>query len=623
MHALHSLAHRAPPATRTRVRWQPYSSISASASLSIPSRSPYPITPSSSVSSSSPTIHDSSINEQILKDFPFNRNNYAIGLVDQAVKSLSEIWHPQDIPLVFLSSSRAMVSIGPPQQIPKQKPHNLRRNNQLPSPISPSTRPSPPSPVSTPFGKQLSLSHQNISTASDVHDNLVPIKGFVHEVLRRSRTSGCVLQTALCYLEAVRPKIPEIARQEREGGPQAEKPPERIMIATEDELRAELHYDTSPDIRWDSIINTEKCLDDDLMATVRVYDSDLQDASNPIGCSLSQDHDAGPKHQTPNASSISTSPLPSPLLCPRRAFLACLILASKFTQDKCYSNRAWAKLSGLPPREIGRCERALGEALEWRLWVGKPPVTTQTSPTIKRPVVRSQSESSLRSTSTFSVWNQSSPPSTAYPLTTRSSSHGGLRRCATLPPDAFTVSIPEYPSCDKTAGDPTGAIPDTLFDHDMSDQTPPTFTSSITPTPSSFTYASSCSVEMMNSSPSPSTPGLSYSPSSTESSSGDRTIQMSTFLDESMTPFNSSYRGVLNSAMCPWLDHPDGKEPSSMVPHCQHVDKTHPDLDLAPPLIRNFQENLLTHKAPPGLRFDPAWHLWFADTASLSPFGSE
>ncbi|TFK54190.1 hypothetical protein OE88DRAFT_1624660, partial [Heliocybe sulcata] len=61
--------------------------------------------------------------------------------------------------------------------------------------------------------------------------------------------------------------------------------------------------------------------------------------------------------------------LPSPLLCPRRTFLASLILASKFMQDKCYSNRAWAKLSGLHPREIGRCERALGEALEWRLWV--------------------------------------------------------------------------------------------------------------------------------------------------------------------------------------------------------------------------------------------------------------
>jgi len=66
-------------------------------------------------------------------------------------------------------------------------------------------------------------------------------------------------------------------------------------------------------------------------------------------------------------------PLPSPLLCPRRTFLASLILASKFMQDKCYSNRAWAKLAGLPAREIGRCERALGEALGWRLWVGKVP----------------------------------------------------------------------------------------------------------------------------------------------------------------------------------------------------------------------------------------------------------
>jgi hypothetical protein len=49
------------------------------------------------------------------------------------------------------------------------------------------------------------------------------------------------------------------------------------------------------------------------------------------------------------------SPLPSLLLSPRRTFLAALILASKFSQEKCYLNRAWAKLSGLPPREIGRC----------------------------------------------------------------------------------------------------------------------------------------------------------------------------------------------------------------------------------------------------------------------------
>ena len=34
------------------------------------------------------------------------------------------------------------------------------------------------------------------------------------------------------------------------------------------------------------------------------------------------------------------------LLCPRRTFLASVILASKFLQNKCYSNCAWAKLLG-------------------------------------------------------------------------------------------------------------------------------------------------------------------------------------------------------------------------------------------------------------------------------------
>ncbi|KAJ7202927.1 Choline/Carnitine o-acyltransferase-domain-containing protein [Mycena rebaudengoi] len=32
-------------------------------------------------------------------------------------------------------------------------------------------------------------------------------------------------------------------------------------------------------------------------------------------------------------------------------------------QDKCYSNCAWAKLSGLPAREIGRCEHTLGDTV--------------------------------------------------------------------------------------------------------------------------------------------------------------------------------------------------------------------------------------------------------------------
>jgi hypothetical protein len=86
------------------------------------------------------------------------------------------------------------------------------------------------------------------------------------------------------------------------------------------------------------------------------------------------------------------SPVFYPLLCPRRTFLAFPILASKFTQDRCYLSKAWAKLSGLLtlPRGIGRCEQVLGDALERRLWVGKSPASCPVpSSASSRVVIRS------------------------------------------------------------------------------------------------------------------------------------------------------------------------------------------------------------------------------------------
>ncbi|QRV93179.1 cyclin [Ceratobasidium sp. AG-Ba] len=61
-----------------------------------------------------------------------------------------------------------------------------------------------------------------------------------------------------------------------------------------------------------------------------------------------------------------------PLLDPRRVYLAAIILGSKFLLDRTYTNKTWAAVSGLDALEVGRCERALGEALHWRLWVGGP-----------------------------------------------------------------------------------------------------------------------------------------------------------------------------------------------------------------------------------------------------------
>jgi len=65
----------------------------------------------------------------------------------------------------------------------------------------------------------------------------------------------------------------------------------------------------------------------------------------------------------------------SPLLDPRRVYLAAIILGSKFLLDRTYTNKTWAAVSGLDALEVGRCERTLGEVLQWRLWVGGPSST--------------------------------------------------------------------------------------------------------------------------------------------------------------------------------------------------------------------------------------------------------
>ena len=214
-----------------------------------------------------------------------------------------------------------------------------QKNEQLSPPISepnlstPQTSTTTISPTATTSTTATSLLPGNDS-------DLLPIRSFVHEVLRRSRTSGIVLQTALCYLEAVRPGIPNLLREEKLGIRAYYEPETRILPATEAEIAQEAVLNV--------LENSEESEgNDDGMNTVRVADD-------------THDFDSEPNE---TFSHLTSASLPSPLLCPRRTFLASVILASKFSQDKCYSNRAWAKLSGLPPREIGCCERALGQAL--------------------------------------------------------------------------------------------------------------------------------------------------------------------------------------------------------------------------------------------------------------------
>lgn len=50
-------------------------------------------------------------------------------------------------------------------------------------------------------------------------------------------------------------------------------------------------------------------------------------------------------------------------------FLAALILASKYIQDRNYSGRAWSKISGLKLEELYSNEQVFLQAVEWKLHI--------------------------------------------------------------------------------------------------------------------------------------------------------------------------------------------------------------------------------------------------------------
>ena len=75
-----------------------------------------------------------------------------------------------------------------------------------------------------------------------------------------------------------------------------------------------------------------------------------------------------PKHDFTMPQSIDSFSCRA-MQCGRRMFLAALILASKYLQDRNYSTRAWGKISGLKAVEINANERVFLKAVNWKLHV--------------------------------------------------------------------------------------------------------------------------------------------------------------------------------------------------------------------------------------------------------------
>ena len=78
-----------------------------------------------------------------------------------------------------------------------------------------------------------------------------------------------------------------------------------------------------------------------------------------------------PKHDFTMEQS-EDSPAYRAMQCGRRMFLAALILASKYLQDRNFSARAWSKISGLQTCEINSNEMAFLSAVSWKLHIPQP-----------------------------------------------------------------------------------------------------------------------------------------------------------------------------------------------------------------------------------------------------------
>lgn len=167
--------------------------------------------------------------------------------------------------------------------------------------------------------------------ASSSQASVLPLRHFIKEVLRRSRSTCSTLQTALYYIHKSRDVIRE-----------------RVRAAEEAKIQL-----------------------------MRIKSSGQVDAASWNGFTLPSppygDHDQymSQGHLSPSPQNIAAllAKVRDPVLCGRRMFLAALICASKFLQDRTYSNRAWAKISSLPCQEINTNEKAFLQVLDYNLCV--------------------------------------------------------------------------------------------------------------------------------------------------------------------------------------------------------------------------------------------------------------
>ena len=97
--------------------------------------------------------------------------------------------------------------------------------------------------------------------------SLLPLKSFVRS-LKRPCTYGSVMQTALCYLGAIRPQVPEILCNQKRGIRSYFLPESVILPATEAEIQLDRKLsnleESIPLMTSDELLKTVPLIDEDV-----------------------------------------------------------------------------------------------------------------------------------------------------------------------------------------------------------------------------------------------------------------------------------------------------------------------------------------------------------------------
>ncbi|KAE8257709.1 hypothetical protein A4X13_0g2183 [Tilletia indica] len=263
---------------------------------------------------------------------------------------------------------------------------------------SPSPRLSSSTDLSTPSSPSSSSS---ISSSDDIFNNSqkhctaapqLPLRLFIRESLRRSRTSCSTLQAALLYCVRAQRAVMR-ARLEAEG-----RYDDAVRLLMDDEdVDEEIPRDEEEE-------ETEGCAFDRERGYV-LAEAPLAFAAVALSTPLPQESEADPIQGSKGTTTTTTTDLLTPppsspkreyrkgdapirfclsddspsssssklstpgILCGRRMFLASVMVASKFLQDHNYSYHAWARISGLPIPELGAMERCFLRAIGYDLAV--------------------------------------------------------------------------------------------------------------------------------------------------------------------------------------------------------------------------------------------------------------